>query len=407
MLVKTYCAAVNGLEVTTVTIEVSMNPGVVYHLTGLGDKAVQEGRDRIAAALLYCGFKFPKADITVNMAPADLKKEGSSFDLPLAIALLAANGSIHTDCLDQYMMVGELSLDGQLQPIKGALPIAIKARSEHFKGLIVPKSNVREAAVVNNLEVYGMENMLDVIQFLTGKERFEPVVIDTRKEFYEQQTRFDLDFCDVRGQENVKRALEVAAAGGHNLIMVGPPGSGKSMMAKRLPSILPPLSLSESLETTQLHSIAGKLGCGTSLISQRPFRSPHHTISEVALVGGGTNPMPGEISLAHNGVLFCDSAAVGRQEDNYQPCQIQHRVSLFVDVCGQYEPMSLRLLWRSNASLRVYAGTDTALYEQDFRPVARPYRYSMRDNSRAFQGHQPWKRGRSECRNPPTRYSCA
>ena len=306
MLVKTYCAAVNGLEVTTVTIEVSMNPGVVYHLTGLGDKAVQEGRDRIAAALLYCGFKFPKADITVNMAPADLKKEGSSFDLPLAIALLAANGSIHTDCLDQYMMVGELSLDGQLQPIKGALPIAIKARSEHFKGLIVPKSNVREAAVVNNLEVYGMENMLDVIQFLTGKERFEPVVIDTRKEFYEQQTRFDLDFCDVRGQENVKRALEVAAAGGHNLIMVGPPGSGKSMMVKRLPSILPPLSLSESLETTQLHSIAGKLGCGTSLISQRPFRSPHHTISEVALVGGGVNPMPGEISLAHNGVLFCD-----------------------------------------------------------------------------------------------------
>ena len=306
MLVKTYCAAVNGLEVTTVTIEVSMNPGVVYHLTGLGDKAVQEGRDRIAAALLYCGYKFPKADITVNMAPADLKKEGSSFDLPLAIALLAANGSIQTACLDQYMMVGELSLDGQLQPIKGALPIAIKARSEHFKGLIVPKSNVREAAVVNNLAVYGMENIVEVIKFLTGSAHFEPVIIDTRKEFYAQQTRFDLDFSDVRGQESVKRALEVAAAGGHNLIMIGPPGSGKSMMAKRLPSILPPLSLSESLETTQLHSIAGKLGCGTSLISQRPFRSPHHTISEVALVGGGTNPMPGEISLAHNGVLFCD-----------------------------------------------------------------------------------------------------
>jgi len=243
MLVKTYCAAVNGLEVTTVTIEVSMNPGVVYHLTGLGDKAVQEGRDRIAAALLYCGYKFPKADITVNMAPADLKKEGSSFDLPLAIALLAANGSIQTACLDQYMMVGELSLDGQLQPIKGALPIAIKARSEHFKGLIVPKSNVREAAVVNNLDVYGMENIVEVIKFLTGSAHFEPVVIDTRKEFYAQQTQFDLDFSDVRGQESVKRALEVAAAGGHNLIMIGPPGSGKSMMAKRLPSILPPLSL--------------------------------------------------------------------------------------------------------------------------------------------------------------------
>ena len=306
MLVKTYCAAVNGLEVTTITIEVSMNPGVMYHLTGLGDKAVMEGRDRIAAAMQYCGYKFPKADITVNMAPADLKKEGSGFDLPLAIALLAAHGNIESDKLPNYMLVGELGLDGKLQPIKGALPIAIKARAEKFKGLIVPKDNVKEAAVVNNLDVYGMENMLDVVKFLTGMEDYSPTVIDTRKEFYEQQYNFDFDFSDVRGQENVKRALEVAAAGGHNLIMVGPPGSGKSMMAKRLPSILPPLSLSESLETTQIHSIAGKLGCDTSLISQRPFRSPHHTISEVALVGGGTNPMPGEISLAHNGVLFCD-----------------------------------------------------------------------------------------------------
>ncbi len=306
MLVKTYCAAVNGLEVTTITIEVSMNPGVMYHLTGLGDKAVMEGRDRIAAAMQYCGYKFPKADITVNMAPADLKKEGSGFDLPLAIALLAAHGNIESDKLSNYMLVGELGLDGKLQPIKGALPIAIKARAEKFKGLIVPKDNVKEAAVVNNLDVYGMENMLDVVKFLTGMEDYSPTVIDTRKEFYEQQYNFDFDFSDVRGQENVKRALEVAAAGGHNLIMVGPPGSGKSMMAKRLPSILPPLSLSESLETTQIHSIAGKLGCDTSLISQRPFRSPHHTISEVALVGGGTNPMPGEISLAHNGVLFCD-----------------------------------------------------------------------------------------------------
>ena len=306
MLVKTYCAAVNGLEVTTITIEVSMNPGVMYHLTGLGDKAVMEGRDRIAAAMQYCGYKFPKADITVNMAPADLKKEGSGFDLPLAIALLAAHGNIESDKLPNYMLVGELGLDGKLQPIKGALPIAIKARAEKFKGLIVPKDNVKEAAVVNNLDVYGMENMLDVVKFLTGMEDYSPTVIDTRKEFYEQQYNFDFDFSDVRGQENVKRALEVAAAGGHNLIMVGPPGSGKSMMAKRLPSILPPLSLSESLETTQIHSIAGKLGCDTSLISQRPFRSPHHTISEVALVGGGTNPMPGEISLVHNGVLFCD-----------------------------------------------------------------------------------------------------
>ena len=306
MLVKTYCAAVNGMEVTTVTIEVSLTNGIMYHFTGLGDEAVKEGRSRIAAAMQFNGYKFPHADITVNMAPADLRKEGSSFDLPLAIAILAANGSIVSEVLDQYMMVGELSLDGTLQAVKGALPIAIRARKEHFKGLIVPKQNVREAAVVNNLEVYGMDSMVDVVQFLTGAKSFEPTVIDTRKEFYEHQYRFDLDYRDVRGQENVKRALEVAAAGGHNLIMVGPPGSGKSMMAKRLPTILPPLTLAESLETTQVHSIAGKLGADTSLIAQRPFRAPHHTISEVALVGGGSTPQPGEITLAHHGVLFCD-----------------------------------------------------------------------------------------------------
>ncbi len=306
MLVKTYCAAVNGLKVTTVTVEVSLNKGVQYHLTGLGDEAVKESRDRISAALQYSGFKFPIADITINLAPADLRKEGSSFDLPLAIGIMGANGNIKEDHLKEYMMVGELSLDGTLQPIKGALPIAIKARAEHFKGLIVPEQNAREAAVVNNLEVYGMKNLLEVTQFMDDLTDPAPTFVDTRKEFYENQSHYDLDYADVRGQENVKRALEVAAAGGHNLIMVGPPGSGKSMMAKRLPSILPPLTLAESLETTQIYSIAGKMGKDVSLISQRPFRSPHHTISQVALVGGGSTPQPGEISLAHNGVLFID-----------------------------------------------------------------------------------------------------
>ena len=306
MLVKTFCAAVNGLDVTTVTVKVHITRGVLYHLTGLGDTAVRESKDRIVAAMQNSGFKFPSADITINLAPADIKKEGSSYDLPVAIGIIASNEEMQTDQLANYMLVGELGLDGHLQPIRGALPIAIRARKEKFKGLIVPRQNVHEAAVVNNLEVYGMDTLLDVVHFLNGSQHFEPTVVDTRREFYEQQAKFDLDFADVRGQENVKRALEVAAAGGHNLIMIGPPGSGKSMMAKRLPSILPPLSLAESLETTQIHSIAGKLSRDTGLISQRPFRSPHHTISQVALVGGGATPQPGEISLAHNGVLFAD-----------------------------------------------------------------------------------------------------
>lgn len=295
-----------GLEATVVMIEVSMARGVMFHFTGLPDNAVKESRDRIVAAMQNNGYKFPVADITINMAPADIRKEGSSYDLPLAVAILAASNKVNASQLDRYMMIGELGLDGHLQPVKAALPIAIKARAEHYKGLIVPKQNVREAAVVNNLEVYGMESLMDVIHFFNGTRRYEPTVFDTRKVFYEQQSHFDYDFADVKGQESVKRALEVAAAGGHNLIMIGPPGSGKSMMAKRLPSILPPLSLAESLETTQIHSVAGKLSRDTSLISQRPFRSPHHTISPVALVGGGNNPQPGEISLAHNGVLFCD-----------------------------------------------------------------------------------------------------
>lgn len=306
MLVKTFCAAVNGLDVTTVTVEVSITKGVNFHLSGLADTAVKESRDRIKSALNNNGIKLPVTDTTINMAPADLPKEGSGYDLPIAIGILAALGKVKPDRLSEYMLVGELSLDGKIQPVRGALPIAIKARKEEFKGLIVPKRNIREAAVVNKLDVYGMDSLLDVIRFLNGETDFQPTIIDTRREFYEHQSNFDLDFADVRGQDNVKRAMEVAAAGGHNLIMIGPPGSGKSMMAKRLPSILPPLSLAESLETTQIHSVAGKLGEGMSLISQRPFRAPHHTISQVALVGGGVNPRPGEISLAHNGVLFAD-----------------------------------------------------------------------------------------------------
>ena len=294
-----------GLEATTITIEVNLTRGVQFHLSGLADTAVKESYDRIRAAITNNGFKPPTADITINLSPADIRKEGSGYDLPLAIGILAAYGKISATMLGQYMMIGELGLDGKLKPVSGMLSVAIRARKEKFKGLIVPRENVREAAVVNQLDVYGMDGLADVISFLNGGS-YEPTFVDTRKEFYEQQCAFDLDFADVKGQESVKRALEIAAAGGHNIIMIGSPGSGKSMMAKRLPGILPPLTLAESLETTQIHSVAGKLSSGTSLISQRPFRSPHHTVSQVAMTGGGNRALPGEVSLAHNGVLFCD-----------------------------------------------------------------------------------------------------
>jgi magnesium chelatase family protein len=281
MLAKTYSAAVNGLEATTITVEVNLAKGSLFRLSGLADTAVKESYDRISAALPNVGHPLPLANLTINLSPADLKKEGSGFDLPIAIGILGASERIDTERLHEYMMIGELGLDGKIKPVRAVLPIAIRARKERFKGLIVPKENIREAAIVNNLDVYGMDNLGDVIDFMNGSRNYEPMVVDTRKEFFSQQSSHELDFSDVKGQESVKRALEVAAAGGHNLIMIGPPGSGKSMMAKRLPSILPPLSLAESLETTQIHSVAGKLPADTSLISQRPFRSPHHTISQV------------------------------------------------------------------------------------------------------------------------------
>ena len=306
MLAKTYTAAVNGLETTTVTVEVNLTRGMQFHMTGLPDAVVKESYDRIRAATTNSGFNWVVQELTINLSPADLKKEGSGFDLPMAIGILAADGKIALGRLGDYMMVGELGLDGRIKPVRAVLPIAIRARKEKFKGLIVPKENIREAAIVNNLDVYGMESLADVVTFLNGQGTYEPMVVDTRKEFYEQQYSFDLDFSDVKGQEGVKRALEIASAGSHNIILIGPPGSGKSMMAKRIPSILPPLSLAESLETTQIHSVAGKIGSNVSLISQRPFRSPHHTISQVAMTGGTNKAMPGEVSLAHNGILYLD-----------------------------------------------------------------------------------------------------
>ena len=350
MLVKSFGAAVQGIDATIITVEVNVSSGIKFFLVGLPDNAIKESHERIMSAFGHKGYKFPRQQVIINMAPADIRKAGSSYDLPIAMGILAASGELSEKLLNEYVIMGELSLDGKVLPIKGALPIAVKAREVGFKGLILPKENAREAAVVNELDILGVDDISEVVDFLNEKTKIETTIVNTKEDFLNHVNKDEPDFADVKGQESVKRALEVAAAGGHNIILIGPPGAGKSMMAKRIPSILPPLSLSEALETTKIHSVAGKLDKTTSLLHHRPFRSPHHTISDTALVGGGTYPQPGEISLSHNGVLFLDELPEFKRsvlEVTRQPLE-DRKITISRTSCSIEYPASFMLVASMN-----------------------------------------------------------